>query len=91
MFKFALAAAISMMLMFEPAVAEAKSKSKSRAAAVKRVKAKRAEPAKLVAREGRGRVVRRVVMANGKRKVVYQTVRRTAPALAILPPAILPA
>jgi D-alanyl-D-alanine endopeptidase (penicillin-binding protein 7) len=82
MFKFALAAAISMMLMFEPAVAEAK--SKHRASAVKRVKAKRAEPATLIARENRGRMVRRVAMVHGKRKVVYQTVRRTAPALAIL-------
>ena len=43
MFKFALAAAISMMLMFEPAVAEAKSKSKSRATAVKRVHGVRIE------------------------------------------------
>jgi len=84
MFKLALAAAISMMLMFEPTVAEAKSKSKNRAAAVKRVKAKRVEPVKLVAREARGRVVRRVAMVNGKRKVIYQNVRRTAPALAIL-------
>ncbi|WP_323140410.1 D-alanyl-D-alanine endopeptidase [Massilia phyllosphaerae] len=82
MFKFALAAAISMMLMFEPAVAEAKSKSKSRATAVKRVKAKRAEPARLIA--NRGHMVRRVAMVHGKRKVVYQNVRRAAPALAIL-------
>ncbi|TQK07418.1 D-alanyl-D-alanine endopeptidase [Herbaspirillum sp. SJZ107] len=84
MFKFALAAAISMMLMFEPAVAEAKSKSKGRAGTVKRVKAKRAEPAKLIAKENRGHMVRRVAMVHGKRRVVYQNVRRAAPALAIL-------
>jgi len=84
MLKFALAATISLSLMFDPAVAEAKSKSKGRATAVKRVKAKRAEPAKLIARDNRKRMVRRVTMVKGKRKVVYQAVGRAAPALALL-------
>jgi D-alanyl-D-alanine endopeptidase (penicillin-binding protein 7) len=84
MFKFVLAAAISIALTLEPAVAEAKSTSKGRATAVKRVKAKRPELAKVIAADNRGRMVRRVAMVRGKRKVVYQSVRRAAPAVAVL-------
>jgi D-alanyl-D-alanine endopeptidase (penicillin-binding protein 7) len=84
MLKFALAAAISMMLMFEPAVAEAKSPSKSRHAAAKHVKAKRGDTARLIAADNRGRTVRRIATVRGKRKVVYQSVRRAAPVLAVL-------
>jgi D-alanyl-D-alanine endopeptidase (penicillin-binding protein 7) len=84
MLKLALAAAISMMLVLEPAAAASKSKSKHRATAVKRVKAKRVEMAKVIASDNRERMVRRIEMVHGKRRVVYQRVRRTAPALAIL-------
>ncbi|QJE00849.1 D-alanyl-D-alanine endopeptidase [Massilia forsythiae] len=82
MLKLALTAAISMMLVFEPVAAEAK--SKGRTAVVKRIKVKKHEPAKLVASDNRQRLVRRVIKVRGKRKVVYEQVRRAAPALAIL-------
>jgi D-alanyl-D-alanine endopeptidase (penicillin-binding protein 7) len=84
MFKFALAAAISLALMFEPAVAEAKSKSASRTTAVKRVKAKRVDTAKVIAADNRRRMVRRVATVHGKRKVMVLSARRAAPALAML-------
>jgi D-alanyl-D-alanine endopeptidase (penicillin-binding protein 7) len=90
MFKFAFIAAVSMMLMLEPAYA---AKSKGRATAVKRVKAKpvkqiklvkRGDLAKVIAAENRERMVRRVAMVHGKRKVIYQRVRTAAPAIAVL-------
>ena len=90
MLKFALVAAISMVLMLEPAQAATK---KGRATAVKRVKAKpakqivlkqRGDLAKVIAADNRERMVRRIAMVHGKRKVVYQKVRRAAPAVAIL-------
>jgi hypothetical protein len=66
MFKFALAAAISLALMFEPAVAEAKSKSASRTTAVKRVKAKRVDTAKVIAADNRRRTMRRRCTASAR-------------------------
>jgi len=84
MIKLVLATAISMMLMLDPGVAEAKSKSKGRVGTVKRVKAKRPELAKVIAADNRERMVRRVARVHGKRKVVYQRVRRAAPVLAFL-------
>ena len=84
MIKLVLATAISMMLMFDPGVAEAKSKSKGRTATVKRVKAKRPELAKVIAADNRKRMVRRVAKVRGRHTIVYQPVRRAAPALAFL-------
>jgi D-alanyl-D-alanine endopeptidase (penicillin-binding protein 7) len=84
MLKLALVAAISMMLVLEPAAASTKAKSKGRAATVKRVKAKPANLAKVIADDNREHMVRRVARVHGKRKVVYQRVRRAAPALAFL-------
>jgi len=93
MFKFALIAAMSLFLMLEPA--HAASKSTGRATPTKRVKAKpakskqivlarRGDLAKVIAQDNRERMVRRIAMVRGKRKVVYQKVRRAAPAIAIL-------
>jgi serine-type D-Ala-D-Ala endopeptidase (penicillin-binding protein 7) len=87
MLKLALAAVISLCFMLEPAAAA--TKSKGRATATKRVKAKpvkikRPEMAKVIAADNRQQMVRRISMVHGKRKVVWQKVRRAAPAMAIL-------
>jgi D-alanyl-D-alanine endopeptidase (penicillin-binding protein 7) len=86
MLKLALAAAISMMLVLEPAAAAAKHKGHT--AATKRVKvkarAKHTDLARIVADDNRERMVRRVEMVHGRRHVVYQRVRRAAPAVAML-------
>jgi D-alanyl-D-alanine endopeptidase (penicillin-binding protein 7) len=83
MFKLALAAAISMLLVLEPTAAQARNKHHS----VKRVKVKSAgsaELAKTIAEDNHERMVRRIEMVHGKRRVVYQRVRRAAPAVAML-------
>lgn len=80
MFKLALAAAMSLMLALEPAAAATKHKPHT----VKRVKAKRTDLAKVIAQDNRQRMVRRVAMVHGKRKVIYQNVRRAAPVVALL-------
>jgi D-alanyl-D-alanine endopeptidase (penicillin-binding protein 7) len=82
MLKLALAAAISMMFVLEPAAAA--TKHKGHAAATKRVKAKRTNLAKVIADDNRERMVRRIEMVHGKRRVVIQRVRRAAPAVAML-------
>jgi D-alanyl-D-alanine endopeptidase (penicillin-binding protein 7) len=82
MLKLALAAAMSMMFLLEPSQAMAGTKHKARTAAVK--KAKRTDLAQVIADDNRQRMVRRIEMVHGKRKVVYQRVRRAAPAIAIL-------
>jgi D-alanyl-D-alanine endopeptidase (penicillin-binding protein 7) len=84
MLKLALAAAMSMLFLLQPAEAMAGTKHKGRSAAVKKVKAKRSDLARVIADDNRERMVRRIEMVHGKRKVIYQRVRRTAPALAIL-------
>jgi D-alanyl-D-alanine endopeptidase (penicillin-binding protein 7) len=84
MLKLALAAAMSMMFLLQPAEAATGSKHKGRTASVKKVKAKRNDLAKVIADDNRERMVRRIEMVHGKRKVVYQRVRRAAPALAFL-------
>jgi D-alanyl-D-alanine endopeptidase (penicillin-binding protein 7) len=88
MLKLALAAAVSMMFLLQPAQAAAGSKHKTHAAAVKKVilkqRARRPDLAQAIADDNRERMVRRIEMVHGKRKVVYQRVRRAAPALAIL-------
>ena len=82
MLKLALAAAISMMFVLEPAAAA--TKHKGHAAATKRVKAKRTNLAKVIADDNRERMVRRIEMVHGKRRVVYRRIRHVAPAVAVL-------
>jgi len=83
MLKLVLAAVMSMLLAFEPAAAAAKSKSRS--VATKRVKVKKPELAKVIAKDNRQRMVRRIAKVRGKRKVVLQRVaRRAAAPIAIL-------
>jgi D-alanyl-D-alanine endopeptidase (penicillin-binding protein 7) len=84
MLKLALAAAITMLFVLPPAEAATGHKHKGRTATVTRVKVKQADLAKVIAADNRERMVRRIEMVHGKRKVVYQRVRRAAPALAIL-------
>jgi len=48
-------------------------------------KGKRKEAATVAAADDRPRLVRRVVKVNGKRRVVYQTIRRAAPAVLAIP------
>jgi D-alanyl-D-alanine endopeptidase (penicillin-binding protein 7) len=84
MLKLALATAMSVMFLLQPAEAATGSKHKGRSASVKKVKAKRNDLAKVIADDNRERMVRRIEMVHGKRKVVYQRVRRAAPALAFL-------
>ncbi len=87
MIKLALVAAMSMVLMLQPA--EAATKSKARTTAVKRTKAKlvkikRTDLAKTIAADNRKQMVRRIALVHGKRKVIYSPVRRAAPAVALL-------
>ena len=84
MLKLALAAAFSMMFLLAPDASAATRHKKGRAVAVKKVKQKRTDLAKLIADDNRQRMVRRIEMVHGKRRVVYQRVRRAAPAIAIL-------
>ena len=86
MLKLALAAAISMMLLLEPSQAVAGTKHKGRTPSAKRVKhpPKRTDLARSIAAENREQMVRRIEMVHGKRRVVYQRVRRAAPAIAFL-------
>jgi D-alanyl-D-alanine endopeptidase (penicillin-binding protein 7) len=82
MFKLVLAAALSMMLALEPAAAA--TKHKGHAAATKRVKAKRTHVARVIAADNRQGMIRRIEMVHGRRKVVYQPIRRAAPVVALL-------
>lgn len=82
MLKLALAAAISMMFVLEPAAAA--TKHKGHAAAAKRVKAKRTNLARVIANDNRERMVRRIERVHGRRHVVYRRVRHVAPAVAVL-------
>jgi D-alanyl-D-alanine endopeptidase (penicillin-binding protein 7) len=86
MLKLALAAAMSMLLVLEPSAAQAKAKHQHHV--VKRTKAKVAKVAVLAkvgaAAGKRQQLVRRVDIVHGRRHVVYQQVRRAAPAVALL-------
>jgi D-alanyl-D-alanine endopeptidase (penicillin-binding protein 7) len=84
MLKLALAAAMTMMFLLEPAQAATGSKHKGRTATVQKVNAKRTDLATTIADDNRERMVRRIEMVHGKRKVIYQRVRRAAPAVALL-------
>jgi D-alanyl-D-alanine endopeptidase (penicillin-binding protein 7) len=81
MLKLALAAAISMMFVLEPAAAATRHKGHGHTA--KHVKAKRAVVAKADVDDNRERLVRRVAIVHGKRRVVYQRIRHVAPAVAM--------
>jgi len=84
MLKLALAAAISMMLVLEPAAAATRHKGHTAATKRVKVKAKHTDLARVAANENRERMVRRIEMVHGRRHVVYQRVRRAAPAVAML-------
>ena len=81
MLKLALAAAISMMFVLEPAAAATRHKGHGHTA--KHVKAKRAAVAKADVDDNRERLVRRIAIVHGKRRVVYQRIRHVAPAIAM--------
>jgi D-alanyl-D-alanine endopeptidase (penicillin-binding protein 7) len=82
MFKLALAAAVSLLFALEPASASAAGAGERASGGhhvVKKVRAKRKDLAQAIADDNRERMVRRIEMVHGKRKVVYQRVRRAAP------------
>ena len=83
MFKFVLAAALSVLLVADPATAATKSKGKVRhkITLVRHVKAK---PLKAIVKDNREGMVRRVAMVRGKRRVIWQHARTAAPAIALL-------
>ena len=95
MFKFALAAVVSLLFALPPAQAagvgagagagadkaQVVKKKQKRKPVRKTVRAKkRQDLAKAIADDNRQRMVRRVAMVRGKRVVTYQAVRRAAPA-----------
>jgi D-alanyl-D-alanine endopeptidase (penicillin-binding protein 7) len=88
MLKLALAAAMTMMFLLDPAHAATGSRHKGHSATAHKItlkqRAKRTDLAKVIADDNRERMVRRIEMVHGKRRVVYQRVRRAAPVLAIL-------
>jgi len=98
MIKLVLAMLVSLFLVVEPvsaagtgagAGAQASSAKQKRQAAKKPVKKKAAAKPKRARKEvatadKRGRLVRRVEVVNGKRRVSYQGVRKAAPAVAAL-------
>jgi D-alanyl-D-alanine endopeptidase (penicillin-binding protein 7) len=73
-----------MMFLLEPAQAATGGKHRRHTATVKKVNATRTDLANVIADDNRQRMVRRIEMVHGKRKVIYQRVRRAAPALALL-------
>jgi D-alanyl-D-alanine endopeptidase (penicillin-binding protein 7) len=86
MYKLALAAIVSLFFMLEPASAAGAGAGGASAKVSrhhqKKVSAKRKDLAQVIADDNRERMVRRIEMVHGKRKVVYQRVRRAAPAIA---------
>ena len=94
MYKLALAAVVSLLFSLGPspvlaagagagsgasANKEAAKPAKKKRPAAKRKRAKRTEMAKVIAEDNRKRMVRRVQMVRGKRKVSYHPARRAAP------------
>jgi D-alanyl-D-alanine endopeptidase (penicillin-binding protein 7) len=77
MFKLALAAVVSLLFALEPVSASAANAGTRHHA--KKVSVKRSNLAQEIAADNRQRMVRRVEMVHGRRKVVYQRVRRAAP------------
>jgi serine-type D-Ala-D-Ala endopeptidase (penicillin-binding protein 7) len=72
MYKLVFAAALSLLFALEPSYAAAGTRHHAR-------KAKHKELAQAIADDNRERMVRRIEMVHGKRKVIYQRVRRAAP------------
>lgn len=100
MLKLLLSVLVSLFLVAEPvsaagagAGAQASSSKQKRQAVKKKTvkkttaKGKRKEAATVAAADDRPRLIRRVVKVNGKRRVVYQTIRRAAPAVLAIPAA----
>jgi D-alanyl-D-alanine endopeptidase (penicillin-binding protein 7) len=90
MFKLALAAVVSLFFLLEPAMAAgagAGAGSVEKASArparhhVKKASTKRKDLAQAIADDNRERMVRRIEMVHGKRKVVYQRIRRAGPSI----------
>lgn len=102
MFKLALAAVVSLLFALQPvhaagagagAASEARAsknkvvkKKQRKAAPRKAARGKRKDLAQAIADDNRQRMVRRVEMVRGKRKVTYQLVRRAAPAALAVDP-----
>jgi D-alanyl-D-alanine endopeptidase (penicillin-binding protein 7) len=80
MLKLALAAAISMMFVLEPAAAATRHKGHATGHATT-AKHGKAGPAKIIAHP---RGARRVAVLHGRRHIVFQRVRHAAPAVAVL-------
>jgi D-alanyl-D-alanine endopeptidase (penicillin-binding protein 7) len=81
MFKLALAAVLSLLFALEPVTASAAGAA-PRHHVKKKVQPKRKDLAQAIADDNRERMVRRIAMVHGRRKVVYQRVRRAAPEIA---------
>jgi D-alanyl-D-alanine endopeptidase (penicillin-binding protein 7) len=85
MYKLALAVVVSMFFALEPAAAAGAGAGTNSASAKparhhhKKAGAKRRDLAQVAADDDHERVVRRIEIVHGKRKVVYQRVRRAAP------------
>jgi D-alanyl-D-alanine endopeptidase (penicillin-binding protein 7) len=86
MYKLALAAVVSMFFALEPAAAAGAGAGTSSASAkparhhhLKKASARRHDVAQASADDDHERMVRRVEIVHGKRRVVYQRVRRAAP------------
>jgi D-alanyl-D-alanine endopeptidase (penicillin-binding protein 7) len=82
MFKLALAAVLVLLFSFEPGTAMAAGAGERAGGGhhvVKKSRAKRKDLAQAIADDNRERMVRRIEIVHGKRKVVYQRVRRAAP------------
>jgi D-alanyl-D-alanine endopeptidase (penicillin-binding protein 7) len=82
MFKLALAAAVSLLFALEPvsvSAANTVNRHHVKKVSAKKVLVKRKDPVLEIADGNRQRMVRRVEMVHGKRKVVYQRIRRAAP------------
>ncbi|TFW30484.1 D-alanyl-D-alanine endopeptidase [Massilia horti] len=85
MYKLAVAAIFTLLFVYEPAFATGASTGESAGAGrparhtVKKARVKRKDLAQAIADENRERMVRRIEMVHGKRKVVYHRVRRAAP------------
>lgn len=89
MFKLAFATVAFLLFATEPAVAagtSAKSAASTRPARhhIHKASVKRKDLAQQIADDNRERMVRRIEMVHGKRKVTWQRVRRAAPAVAAL-------
>jgi D-alanyl-D-alanine endopeptidase (penicillin-binding protein 7) len=82
MLKLALAAAVVLLFALQPATATAAGageRASGKHHVVKKSRAKRKDLAQAIADDNRERMVRRIAMVHGKRKVIYQRVRRAAP------------